>query len=119
MAQSSVEAAASRSRLGKLQSFQQILIINWAIVPILILITWLKSGFFASALFLIAWLVLDKLWDTVSGFLIASAGWVSDADPLFVQVVGAVPTGMAAVMIIDVIVTLLLPTFVAGGLLFY
>ena len=104
-----------KSRMSRLQSFQKILLINWLIVPFLIVAVWFKLGFWHSVIFLVAWLVIDKLWDEISRILIESAGRASSADPLYIQLEGAVPTWMAAAMIADIVITLLLPLVIAGA----
>jgi len=101
--------------MSRLQSFQKILLINWLIVPFLIVAVWFKLGFWHSVIFLVAWLVIDKLWDEISRILIESAGRASSADPLYIQLEGAVPTWMAAAMIADIVITLLLPLVIAGA----
>lgn len=106
-------------KMKSLQATQSILLINWVIAPALGIWIWIKDSFFRAALFVIIWLIADKVWDWLSGLLIAGAGRIrTNEDEAFrMEISGNVPGRMAVMMIVDLLGTLLLPWVVAGVML--
>jgi len=102
-----------------LQSLPAIQIINWFAIPVLFI--WIAFGvsFWASLIFLVVWLIVDLIWDWVSGLLIMGAGAFSGQDPILMELKGAVPIGMALMMVLDLIGTLAIPWIVAGAFLWF
>ena len=98
---------------------QKILLVNWVVVPILGILVFGKLGFFKVVLFILAWLVIDKIWDWFSGLLIAGAGGVggNEDEVLKMKFLDEVPGRVALMMAVDTIGTLLVPWIVAGLLL--
>ncbi len=103
-------------RMSFLLATQRILLINWIIAPALGIWIWIKSGFFIAALFVVIWLVADKVWDWLTGLLIARAGRIGANEHEASQIVisGEVPERMAFMMIIDLLGTFILPWLVAS-----
>jgi hypothetical protein len=58
-------------KMSTLQATQSILLIDWVIVPALGIWIWVKHSFFSAVLFVIIWLIVDKVWDWLTGLLIA------------------------------------------------
>lgn len=106
-------------RMRTLQLLQSILLIEWIIVPILGIYIWIKIGFLSAVLFIIIWLIVDKVWDWISGLTIARIGKIeegrmSEQEALYKATAGEVPERMAFMMIVDLLVTLLIPWLVGG-----
>jgi len=106
-------------KMSTLQATQSILLIQWVIVPALGIWIWVKSGFFMAVLFIIIWLIVDKVWDWLTGLLIAGAGRIEEAkvserDALARVTSGEVPGRMAFMMIVDLLGTFLIPWVVGG-----
>lgn len=106
-------------RMKSLLAAQRILLINWVVVPVLGIWIWIKSGFFIVALFVVIWLIADKIWDWLTGFLIAGAGQIgaSEQEASHMAISGEVPERIAFMMIIDLLGTFLLPWVFASLLL--
>jgi len=103
-------------KMSSLQATQKILLINWVIAPALGIWIWVKSGLFSAVLFVIIWLIADKVWDWLTGILIAGAGRIkaSEHETFQMEISGEVPGRMAFMMIVDLLGTFLLPWVVAG-----
>ncbi|MEW5994058.1 MAG: hypothetical protein AB1744_06645 [Candidatus Zixiibacteriota bacterium] len=103
-------------KMSSLQATQRILLINWVIVPALGIWIWVKSGLFSAVLFVIIWLIADKVWDWLTGLLIAGAGRIkaSEHEAFQMEISGEVPGRMAFMMIVDLLGTFILPWVVAG-----
>ena len=103
-------------KINSLLRTQKILLINWVVVPALGIWIWIKNGFFNVILFVIIWLVADKIWDWLTGLLITGAGRIgaSEHEALQMEISGEVPVRMAFMMIVDLLGTFMLPWFVAG-----
>lgn len=67
-------------------------------------------------MFVIIWLIADKVWDWLTGLLIAGASQtkVSEHEAFQMKISGEVPGRMAFMMIVDLLGTFLLPWVVAG-----
>lgn len=76
----------------------------------------MKTGFFSAVLFVIIWLIADKVWDWLTGLLIVGAGLIkaSEHEASQMDISGEVPGRMAFMMIVDLFGTLVLPWVVAG-----
>lgn len=105
--------------LTSLKSLQTILLLNWPIGIGLAIWVFVRAGFFSAVLFVIAWLTLDKVWDVLTGFLIAGAGAIgaNAQEEMLMETVGVVPARMATAMIFDLAGTLALPWLIAGHFL--
>lgn len=106
-------------KMSTLQATQSILLIQWVIVPALGIWIWVKSGFLSALFFVIIWLIVDKVWDWLTGLLIARAGRIEEAkvserEALERVTSGDVPGRMALMMIVDLLGTFLIPWVVAG-----
>jgi hypothetical protein len=103
-------------KMSSLQTAQGILVVNWVITPILSIWIWVKNGFLSAVLFVIIWLIADRIWDWVTGLLIARVARIGDSEEeaFYMEVSGDVPTRMASMMIVDLVGTLVLPLVVAG-----
>jgi predicted Na+-dependent transporter len=106
-------------KMSTLQATQSILLIQWVIVPALGIWIWVKSSFLSALLFVIIWLIVDKVWDWLTGLLIAGAGRieegkVSEREALERVTSGDVPGRMAFMMIVDLLGTFLTPWVVGG-----
>ena len=103
-------------KMSSLQATQRILLINWVIAPSLGIWIWVKSAFFSAVLFIIIWLIADKVWDWLTGLLIAGAGRIkaSEHEAFQMEISGEVPGRMAFMMIVDLLGTFVLPWIVAG-----
>ncbi len=103
-------------KFAMLQSLQPVLLVNW--VAWIGLAAWIlmRSTFAKALLFVIMWVVLDRIWDFVTGLLIAAAGkaGVSEQQVLTMQMSGEVPGLMGAAMLLDLVGTLLLPWVLAA-----
>lgn len=93
-----------------------ILLINWPVAIGLAVWIFILSGLFNALLFVAAWIILDKVWDVITGVLIAGAGAVgaNSQEEMLLETAGAVPARMAVAMILDLAGTLALPWLVAG-----
>jgi hypothetical protein len=102
--------------LSTLKSFQTALLLNWPIGLGLAIWVFSQTGFLKACLFVVAWLVLDKAWDVLTGLLIAGAGAIgaNEHEAMLMEVAGEVPARMAAGMLLDLAGTLLLPWLIAG-----
>jgi len=103
-------------KMSSLQATQSILLINWLIAPALGIWLWVKIGFFSAVLFVIIWLIADKVWDWLTGLLIVGAGRIkaSEHEAFQMEISGKVPGRMAFMMIVDLLGTFILPWVVAG-----
>lgn len=103
-------------KMESLKSTQAILCANWVVVPILFIWIAIKTSFINSIIFIVLWLVIDRVWDWISGLLIAAAGRVgaSEEEAFDMELSGNVPIRMAVMMIVDLIGTLLIPWIIAG-----
>lgn len=103
-------------KMSSLQATQSILLINWFIAPALGIWIWVKSGFFSAVVFVVIWLIADKVWDWLTGLLIAGAGRIkaSEHEAFEMEISGEVPGRMAFMMIVDLLGTFILPWVVAG-----
>ncbi len=103
-------------KMSSLQATQSILVVNWVIAPALGIWIWVKGGFFSAVLFVIIWLIADKIWDWLTGLLIAGAGRIkaSEHEAFQMEISGEVPGRMAFMMIVDLLGTFILPWVVAG-----
>jgi hypothetical protein len=99
-----------------LKSAKIILLVNWAAIPTLFIWIVIKVSFMSSIIFLVLWLVIDKIWDWVSGLVIEVTGKVgaSEKEALEMQLEGYLPARMAIMMIIDLIGALAIPWIIAG-----
>jgi len=98
-------------KMSSLQATQRILLINWIIAPALGIWIWVKIGFFSAVLFVIVWLIADKIWDWVTGLLIAGAALIkaSEHEAFQIEISGEVPGRMVFMMIVDLLGTFVLP----------
>lgn len=103
-------------KMSSLQTTQCILLINWVVAPVLGIWIWVKSGFFSAVLFVITWLIADKVWDWLTGLLIAGAGRIraNEHEAFQMEISGEVPGRMASMMIVDLLGTFILPWVIAG-----
>ena len=103
-------------KMSTLQATQGLLLINWVIAPALGIWIWVKGSFFSAILFVIVWLIADRVWDWLTGLLIAVAGLIkaSEYEAFQMSISGEVPGRMASMMIVDLLGTLVLPWVVAG-----
>ncbi len=103
-------------KMSSLKATQSILLINWFIAPALGIWIWVKSGLFSAAIFVVIWLIADKVWDWVTGLLIAGAGRIkaSEDEAFEMEISGEVPGRMAFIMIVDLLGTFILPWVVSG-----
>lgn len=96
--------------MSRLKAFQKVLLINWVVVPVLILSVWIKIGFPVAVAFFLAWLATDWLWDCLTTALILSASKTGNDEAkvgLFSQ--GEVTNLMAVAMLTDLVGTLIVP----------
>jgi uncharacterized membrane protein len=102
--------------MDRLKEAQALLLLNWVIAPGLGIWIWVKNGFLSSVLFVIIWLIADKIWDWLTGLLIAGVGRIkaSEHEALQMGISGQVPGRMALMMIVDLLGTFVLPWIVAG-----
>lgn len=103
-------------KLSTLNSIQPALLINWPISLGLTIWVFAQAGILKACLFVIAWLVLDKVWDVLTRLLIAGAGAIgaNEHEAVLMEISGQVPARMAAGMFVDLAGTLLLPWLIAG-----
>ena len=103
-------------KMSSLKATLRILLINWFIAPALGIWIWVKSGFLSAILFVVIWLIADKVWDWLTGLLITGAARIgANEDEAFeIEISGEVPGRMASMMIVDLLGTFLLPWVVAG-----
>ena len=103
-------------RMSSLLTTPRILLINWFIAPALGIWIWVSNGFFMAVLFVAIWLTADKVWDWLTGLLIAGAGRIgaSEQEASQMEISGEVPERMAFMMIVDLLGTFILPWVVAG-----
>ncbi len=106
-------------KIRRLKATQKILRINWVVVPALGIWIWIKSGIFNAIVFVIIWLVADKIWDWLTRLLTAGAGRIgaSEYEEFQMQISGEVPGRMAFMMIFGLLGTFILPWVVAGLLI--
>ena len=99
-----------------LQSLAVIQSVNWVVIPALFL--WIAFGvsFWESIGFLVVWMIADWIWNGVSEWLIKGAGAIgfSQQDAIKMELEAIVPTRMAIMMMVDLVVTLAIPWIVAG-----
>ena len=108
----------------KMSSFlitQRILLINWIIAPALGIWIWAKRGFLSAALFIIIWLIVDKVWDWLTELLMTNVARIgaNEEEAFEVETSGEVPARMASIMVVDLLGTLVLPWIIAGLFLAY
>lgn len=98
---------------------QRILLINWIIVPLLGASLWAKSGLNSALLFVLFWLFSDRIWDWLTGLLTAGVARIgaNEKEATQMEFSDYVPDRMAAMMIVDLLGTILLPWIIAGLLL--
>lgn len=103
-------------RMSSLLATQRILLINWFIAPALGIWIWISNGFFMAVLFVVIWLIADKVWDWLTGLMITGAGRIgaSEHEASQMEISGKVPERMAFVMIVDLLGTFILPWVIAG-----
>jgi len=103
-------------KMSSLLATQHVLLINWVIVPVLGIWIWVKNRLFSAVLFVIIWLIADKVWDWLTGLLIAGAGRIraSEHEAFQMEISGEVPGRMAFMMIVDLLGTFILPWVIAG-----
>jgi len=103
-------------RMSSLLATQRILLINWFIAPALGIWIWVNSGFFMAALFVVIWLIADKVWDWLTGLMITGAGRIgaNEHEASQMEISGEVPERMAFMMIVDLLGTFILPWVIAG-----
>lgn len=103
-------------KMSSLKATQSILLINWLIAPSLGIWIWVKSGLFSAVVFVVIWLIADKVWDWVTGPLIVGIGRIkaSEDEAVEMEISGEVPRRMAIMMIVDLLGTFILPWVVAG-----
>ena len=108
-------------KMSNLLMIQRILLINWIIAPALGIWIWTKRGFFSAALFIIIWLIADKVWDWLTELLMANVARIgANEEEAFEMVTsGEVPARMASIMFVDLLGTLVLPWIIAGLFLAY
>ena len=54
-------------QFARLKALQQILLLNWIACPVLAIWVWVKAGLFAAVEFVFVWLILDAIWDWLTG----------------------------------------------------
>lgn len=98
-------------KFSSLKLLQATLLLNWPVGIAFALWILVKAGLLNAVLFLVAWVVLDKLWDVISGLLIAAASAIgaNEYEEIAMEVAGVVPMRMAIGMIVDIAGTLVLP----------
>ncbi len=103
-------------KMSSLRASQSILLINWLIIPALGILIWVKKGVISAVLFVIIWLIVDKIWDWLTGLLISGVGRIgaSEREGWEMEMSGEVPGRMVFTMIIDLLGTFLLPWFIAA-----
>ena len=103
-------------KMSSLLMTQRILLINWIIAPSLGIWLWIKSGFLIAALFIIIWLIVDRVWDWLTKVLMANVARIgaNDEEAFEMETSGEVPARMASIMIVDLLGTLVLPWIIAG-----
>jgi hypothetical protein len=106
-------------KISRLKATQKILRINWVVVPALGMWIWVTSGLFNAVLFVIIWLVADKIWDWLTRLLTAGAGRIgaTEYEEFQMQISGEVPGRKAFMMIFGLLGTFILPWVVAGLLI--
>lgn len=106
-------------KMSSLQATPSILLINWLAAPALGIWIWIKNGFFSAVLFVIIWLIADRVWDWLTGLLIVGAGRIkaNEREALQMVIADEVPGRMAFMMIVDPLGTFILPSVVAGFVL--
>jgi len=103
-------------KMSSLLAIQRILLINWVVAPALGIWIWVKSGFFSAGLFIIIWVIADKVWDWMTGLLIIGVGriGVTEQEEFQEEISSKVPVRMASMMIVDILGTFILPWVIAG-----
>jgi len=103
-------------KIGNLLATQRLLLINWILAPGLAIWVWIRCGLLSAGLFLVIWLIADRVWDWLTGHLIAAATRIkaSEWKAFQMSISGKVPKRMAFMMIIDLMGTLVLPWITAG-----
>jgi len=103
-------------KMHSLQAIQSLLLINWLVAPALGILIWVRTNFFYAAVFVIIWLIADKVWDSLTELLIVGAGQVKASEHEALQMVSSceVPGRMAFMMLVDLFGTLILPWVLAG-----
>lgn len=99
--------------VSKLPAIQ---IINWVGVPILVIWIAVKVSVISAILFIILWLVIDKLWDILTDFLLNAVASIDDSknEKTYMSQSENIPNKMSGMMIIDVLITVAIPWFIAG-----
>jgi len=103
-------------KMGILLATQRLLLINWILAPGLAIWVWIRCGFLSAGLFLVIWLIADRVWDWLTGHLIAVVTRikVNELKEFQMLISGKVPKRMAFMMIIDLLGTLVLPWITAS-----
>jgi len=103
-------------KMNSLLMTQRILLINWIIAPALGIWIWVKGGFLRAALFIIIWLIVDKVWDWLTEVLMANVSRIgaNEEEAVEIETTGEVPTRLGSMMIVDLLGTLVLPWIIAG-----
>lgn len=105
-------------QMSALLAVQRILLANWVIGPGLGIWIWVRDSGGSAIMFLVLWLIVDRVCDRFTGFLLAMAarhgpGREEDRAALY----GEVPNRVALLMITDLLGALLIPWLIAGTLL--
>jgi hypothetical protein len=105
-------------KMGTLLATQRLLLINWILAPGLAIWVWIRCGFLSAGLFLVIWLIADRVWDWLTGRLIVVATRIVasewEAFQFQMSISDKVPKLVAFMMIIDLLGTLVLPWITAG-----
>jgi len=103
-------------KMSSLLITQRILLINWVIAPALGIWIWAKRGFFSAALFIIIWLIVDKVWDWLTELLMVNVARIgaNEEEASEIETYGEVPTRITSIMVVDLLGTLVLPWIIAG-----
>lgn len=108
-------------KMSNLLIAQRILLINWIIAPALGIWICIKRGFLSAALFIIIWLIVDKVWDWLTERLMDNVARIgaNEEEAFEMRTSGEVPARMASIMVVDLLGTLVLPWIIAGLFLAY
>ncbi len=103
-------------KMSSLLRTQHILRVNWIIAPALGIWIWAQRGFFNAVLFIIVWLLVDKVWDWLTGLLITGTARIgaNEEEAFEMARSGEVPKRMACMMIVDLVGTVILPWVIVG-----
>ncbi len=108
-------------KMTSLQAGLKVLLVNWLVAPALGIWVWVKSDFLSCVAYFVIWLIADRVWDWLTRYLIAWAApnSASEEEALQTYLGGEAPQGMAFMMLVDLLGTLILPWIVAGLFLAY